>query len=937
MGKHLQTKGTIIAGNFARFDTSGFAIDSGYNGTSFLNANVDLAATLLNGNITGGSNITVSNGDIINSPSTLYLRSNGTTDTTYTNAYIDLGNTYLGIGIGNDGEIGITSSNIYINNPVNGNQSFNADGISTNLRLNGAIIFEGTTTGNNIRTVAGDTTIENTVTDGLLAYSIDPTTTASWGARSIPDKQYVDDSLGDYLPLTGGTMTGAVSLSSTYINDGADMNMFFNVASEGVEFQNFATNESIKLDVVTGQIVWGSTTAVYGTLDFSTITDNRTWLLPNASGTLALTSDVTTTETQVAFAGSNGLIGEAEFVYDTITNTLTVPNLVVSGTNTTINTETLTTTDPIISIGGGTNGGAPTVDDNKDRGIEFQYFDGSAKKGFFGFDDSTSRFTFIPDGTNTTEVFSGTKGDVDISTLYTHDVIFDSSIETSIITDISSDLLVTANSTNYFSITNETALNFDKSWLEFIDSGAPAQTGLGFNEKALTMHSGGIRFDLDWVNLADVTGDFYITNVATTTTNFASGVTAISTQNATLNGHLYSNSVILGGTNGLVDKSNFAFVNNLEIQNGIGQYTVDPSTHPDWGTNSIPNKGYVDGLTNTLQEVLDAGAIATRASGTMQMVVGSTAPTGQNTVLSQTNTRWYIASVNGITSQAQIDIEEDNIKLLVNRSGSLQSLYFNQTTTFIEVTDTLNSKGMEYAADYGTNFTARSLVDKGYVDTLGYIKTTGNSTLTANAILFMEDKIWQLYNDDGLLTANRAFQSTNSFINHTETSSGDFTQATFSKDKIKLEGKSQLNVEVDNTNGIVITSDDTYANGVLITCLDVGKLQFNGGVTTFTDLSAGSNGIVYFSDYSATYSSRSLVDKGYVDSFKYVETFTPGTVGVANVITHGLDDVDIIVQLWDVTTGAIITADEVKNALTNSVDVYFSPNPPGDVKIVIKK
>lgn len=153
-----------------------------------------------------------------------------------------------------------------------------------------------------------------------------------------------------------------------------------------------------------------------------------------------ITSSIT--ETQVAFAGSNGLIGEAEFIYDTFTNTLTVPNLVVSGTNTTINTDTLTTTDPIISIGGGTDGNPPTVDDNKDRGIEFQYYNGSAKKGFFGFDDSLSRFTFIPDGTNTNEVFSGSKGDVDISTLYGHNIIFDSSIETNNITDTNSDYIL---------------------------------------------------------------------------------------------------------------------------------------------------------------------------------------------------------------------------------------------------------------------------------------------------------------------------------------------------------------------------------------------------------------------------------------------------------------------------------------------------------------
>ena len=56
---------------------------------------------------------------------------------------------------------------------------------------------------------------------------------------------------------------------------------------------------------------------------------------------------------------------------------------------------------------------APVSDDNKDRGIEFRYYNGSAKVGFFGYDDSTGKFTFIPDATNTSEVFSGTKGELD--------------------------------------------------------------------------------------------------------------------------------------------------------------------------------------------------------------------------------------------------------------------------------------------------------------------------------------------------------------------------------------------------------------------------------------------------------------------------------------------------------------------------------------------
>jgi len=81
------------------------------------------------------------------------------------------------------------------------------------------------------------------------------------------------------------------------------------------------------------------------------------------------------------------------------------------GTTTTVNSNTVTIDDPIFTLGGDT---APSSDDNLDRGIEFQWHDGTnAKVGFFGWDDSASRFKFIDDATNTSEVFSGAAGDVE--------------------------------------------------------------------------------------------------------------------------------------------------------------------------------------------------------------------------------------------------------------------------------------------------------------------------------------------------------------------------------------------------------------------------------------------------------------------------------------------------------------------------------------------
>ena len=87
-------------------------------------------------------------------------------------------------------------------------------------------------------------------------------------------------------------------------------------------------------------------------------------------------------------------------------------NLIVGGTRTIINTEVLGVVDPIITLQTAADGGPLTVDSNKDVGLGMQYFDGSAKTAFLGFDDSELKFTFVPDATITNEVVTGTTGTI---------------------------------------------------------------------------------------------------------------------------------------------------------------------------------------------------------------------------------------------------------------------------------------------------------------------------------------------------------------------------------------------------------------------------------------------------------------------------------------------------------------------------------------------
>ena len=88
-------------------------------------------------------------------------------------------------------------------------------------------------------------------------------------------------------------------------------------------------------------------------------------------------------------------------------------DLTVNGTTTTVNSTVVTIEDPIIILGQDSSNASPygsDADDNKDRGIAFAWNDGNAALGFFGHDDSAKGFTYIPSGSMSGEVFTGTPG-----------------------------------------------------------------------------------------------------------------------------------------------------------------------------------------------------------------------------------------------------------------------------------------------------------------------------------------------------------------------------------------------------------------------------------------------------------------------------------------------------------------------------------------------
>jgi len=194
------------------------------------------------------------------------------------------------------------------------------------------------------------------------------------------------------------------NLSTSITTDSSSFNLL-NTTATTLNFAGAATNLIIGANEAGTTTIRNASTNLTGDLTVS------------GSDIIATESTfnlIDTTATTVNFAGAatNLNIG-ANTGTTTVNNDLVVDgDLTVNGSTTVINSTITTLDDPILVLGGDS---PPVEDDNKDRGIEFNWHDGtSAKAGFFGFDDSTGRFTFIPDATNTSEVFSGTLGDIEV-------------------------------------------------------------------------------------------------------------------------------------------------------------------------------------------------------------------------------------------------------------------------------------------------------------------------------------------------------------------------------------------------------------------------------------------------------------------------------------------------------------------------------------------
>jgi hypothetical protein len=210
----------------------------------------------------------------------------------------------------------------------------------------------------------------------------------------------------------------------TYIDpeQGADDDIlrFFIAGTEKAKLtaSQFQIDNALEVDGaanVDGAVTMGSTLDVTGAVNFN----NTTVSSSTTTGAVIIDGGVGIAE-DIYLGGQIVSTGDATFGGNLAVtgNTVLTGNLTVSGTTTTVNSSVTTLTDPVMHVGQG----SLAAGDANDRGVSFEYGDGSAvKDGFFGMDIQTGRFTFDKDlasGSADDDEFSSPWGDAQFHNLY---------------------------------------------------------------------------------------------------------------------------------------------------------------------------------------------------------------------------------------------------------------------------------------------------------------------------------------------------------------------------------------------------------------------------------------------------------------------------------------------------------------------------------------
>ena len=436
---------------------------------------IDIGATSgttsINNNLDVDLDLNVDGGDITTNATTFNLLNANATTVNFAGAATDIqigaatGTTNVNNNLDVDGDVNIDGGDLTVStatfNLANTTATtINAFGAATTIEIGAST---GTTNVNNNLDVDGDVNIDGgDLTVSTTTFNLANTTAttvnfagaattveigAATGTTSVNNNLDVD---GD-VNVDGGDLTtnqttfNLLNANATTVNAFGDATTInFGTAATTTDFGDLKINgstiygdlngQTITLDpypaggdaggdvIVRGNFkVTGTTTTVNSTV--MTVND-PVFTLGDSISEKVLTAPASNGATTLTLDNTTGLNDG-----DLISGDANIP----AGTTITVDSGTQVTLSNALT-GGITAGTEVTftqgADDNMDRGIEYKYYNGSLKTGFFGYDESgisedvtTYYFTYIPDATNSGNVFSGTRGSAYFKTVKLDDGI----------------------------------------------------------------------------------------------------------------------------------------------------------------------------------------------------------------------------------------------------------------------------------------------------------------------------------------------------------------------------------------------------------------------------------------------------------------------------------------------------------------------------------
>ena len=363
---------------------------------------------------------------------------NGTTDKFFVDNVT--GNTNIEGTLTADGHTELNSTlNVDSNTTLGGTLT-----VANNTEINGTLdvdanfaVRSGTTDKMTVASSTGNIATDGTLTvqgetqiiDSLIINASNEEFAVQNG--SGVDKFTVDTDNGNTIIQGQVTVAGATqinnSLGTTGVNtltNNSDQTLTGSYSADGAVRltggagigKNLAVGQGLRVyggTELTGALDLNNNADISGTLTVSDQTivkaDNKFFKVQTAAGVDKFTVD--TDNGNVVSQGELTVAGDAALQSDLVVT----GNLTVNGTTTTVNSTVTTIDDPIITVGGDT---APASNDGKDRGVEFRYYDGSAKIGFFGFDRSSQEFAFLTSASNNSEVLNGTDGALRVGSIH---------------------------------------------------------------------------------------------------------------------------------------------------------------------------------------------------------------------------------------------------------------------------------------------------------------------------------------------------------------------------------------------------------------------------------------------------------------------------------------------------------------------------------------